>query len=360
VRRLILDRYLLREWVKILLVSALGFPIIVIAIELADSLQDHLNRGVAPTAVALGYLYGMPDKVFLILPAAVLFATVFSLNSLNRHSELTAAKASGRSFYRTIFPVLLAAVVTTAGCYFLGEWAPIATTRQLELFGEREVRSQTARYNFVYRADEGWVYAVRSLDIRRNTMRNAVLEREGVGPDYPTLVVHSPVATYDDSPRRWNLLRGYFRILPGLGEELSFSFDSLYQRSLVESPAQLLIEPKQPREMRYAELGRYINDLERSGGDGRKLRVRQGLKIAIPFTCIVIAIFAAPLALTAPRGSGAVGVAISLVTTVIFLMMVQLSEAVGASGVLPPLVAAWTPNVLFGGVGLVMLKRART
>jgi lipopolysaccharide export system permease protein len=112
--------------------------------------------------------------------------------------------------------------------------------------------------------------------------------------------------------------------------------------------------------MRYAELGRYIDDLERSGGDGRKLRVRQALKFAIPFTCIVIALFGAPLAVTAPRTSGALGIGISLVITVIFLMLIQLSEAIGAGGLLPPRLAAWLPNIVFGAMGLVLLARAPT
>ena len=360
-RRLILDRHLLREWVKILIVTALGFPVIVTAFDLTDKLDEHLSRGIALQSIALGYAYSLPDKVFMILPAAVLFATVFSIGSMNRHSELTAAKASGRSFYRTIAPVLAAGVIAAAGCYLLGEWAPAATTRQLELLGEREVRSQSARYNFVYRADRGWVYAIWSLDINRNLMRQVVLEREGTGQEYPTLVIHSPAARYDgEIASGWTLSDGHFRILPDIDEELSFGFDSLRQRALVESPAELLIEPKEPREMRYAELGQYIDDLERSGGDGRKLRVRQALKIAIPFTCIVITIFGAPLALTGPRGSGAAGIGGALITTVIFLMLVQLSEGIGAGGLVAPALAAWLPNILFGSAGLALLSQART
>jgi lipopolysaccharide export system permease protein len=88
--------------------------------------------------------------------------------------------------------------------------------------------------------------------------------------------------------------------------------------------------------------------------------VRLALKIAVPFTCIVIAIFGAPLALTAPRAGGAVGVGISLATTVIFLLLVQLSEAVGAGGLVPPVAAAWIPNMVFAGIGLVLLARAPT
>jgi lipopolysaccharide export system permease protein len=360
VRRGILDRYLLREWARILLVTALGLPLLVIAFQLTDALGVHLSRGIAPKAIALGYAYSLPDQVFTVLPAAVLLATVFSLGAMSRHSELTAAKASGRSTRRTVAPLLGAAVLAAMATLALGEWAPAATTRQLELWGEREMRSTTARYGFVYRADEGWVYAVRALDVRQNTLRDLVLEREGTGPAYPTLVVEAPGARYDDSTRRWILGRARFRVLPDLAAEQTFAFDSLIQRSITQMPADLLVEPKQPKEMRYGELGRYIDDLERSGGDGRRLRVRQALKIAIPFTCIVIALFGAPLAITAPKSSGTVGVAISLLTTIVFLILVQLSEGIGAGGLLPPVLAAWVPNIVFGVIGLVLLIRAPT
>ncbi|HET7040104.1 MAG TPA: LptF/LptG family permease [Gemmatimonadales bacterium] len=359
-RRWILDRYLLREWFRILAVTAVGFPLIVIAFELTDNLDEHLSRGIAPGAIAMAYAYSIPEKMSVILPAAVLFATVFSLGSWNRHSELTAAKASGRSLTRAVWPLLGVATLAAAVTLALGEWAPTGTKRQLELLGEREVRSTSARYNFVYRADHGWVYAARALDIKQQSLRDLVLEREGRGPVYPTLVIQSPDARYSDTTSRWMLRSARFRVLPALDQEVTFAFDSLVQRSLVETPAGLLVEPKDPREMRYAELGRYINDLERSGGDGRKLRVRRALKIAIPFTCIVIALFGAPLAVTAPRSSGAMGVGISLVTTVVFLMLIQLSEAIGAGGLLPPLVAAWLPNLVFGAAGVGLLVRAPT
>jgi lipopolysaccharide export system permease protein len=56
-----------------------------------------------------------------------------------------------------------------------------------------------------------------------------------------------------------------------------------------------MVEPKKPQEMRYAELDRYVDALERSGGDPRLLRVELALKLAVPCTCIIIAIFSVPL-----------------------------------------------------------------
>ena len=112
--------------------------------------------------------------------------------------------------------------------------------------------------------------------------------------------------------------------------------------------------------MAYRELGDYIDALERSGGDGRRLRVAQELKIAIPFTCVIIAFFSAPLAVSAPRASGALGIGIGLGTTIIFLSLVQLSQGIGSSGLLAPLLAAWLPNMMFGAAGIWLMIKVRT
>ena len=355
-----LDRYLLREWLRVFLVTLLGFPVLVIVIDLTDKLDRYMSRGITKGAVALSYVYDLPEKMFLVLPVAVLFATVFTVGALGRHSELTAAKASGISFHRLVRPLFLAAGAAFLAGLVLGELAPVVTTRRLELLGERAIRSTTSRYNFVYRADGGWVYAIHSLELSTREMRDVILEREGTGAAYPTIVVAAQRAAYSDTTRRWTLHRGALRYLGGALEEVAFQFESLRTRTLREQPVALLAEPKAPDEMRYAELGRYIDALARSGADARKLRVERALKIAIPFICLLIALFGAPLAISSPRSGAAWGVAVSLATTFVVLLMFQLSKAVGAGGVLPPALAAWTPNLLVGAAAAYLLRKAQT
>ena len=105
--------------------------------------------------------------------------------------------------------------------------------------------------------------------------------------------------------------------------------------------------PRRPTRCATRELGRYIDALKRSGNDANKLDVDQALKLALPATCIIIALFGAPLAVTSPRPGAAVGIAISLGTTLIYLSMIQLLKAVGAGGIVNPVAAAWMPNALF-------------
>ena len=303
--------------------------------------------------------------MFLVLPVSVLFATVFTVGALGRHSELTAAKASGISFHRLARPLFGAAGAAFIAGLLLGEVAPVATSRRLELLGEKAIRSTSSRYNFVYRADRGWVYAIRALELRTREMTDLMLEREGSGAAYPTIVLAAQRAVYGDSGKvrpRWTLVRGTLRYLAGNepGGEAAFEFDSLQTRTMTERPVDLLAEPKGPDEMRYGELRRYIDALTRSGSNAKKLQVELALKIAIPFICLLIALFGAPLAISSPKSGAAWGVAASLATTFIVLLMFQLAKAVGAGGVLPPMLAAWTPNILVGVAAVYLLRKAPT
>lgn len=356
----ILDRYILRSWVVIFVLTALGFPVVSIMINMTDNLEKLLDRGLKLPEIFVSYFYALPENVFLVMPAAVLFATVFTVGNLGRHSELTAAKAGGQSFFRLTVPIFLAALAASGLAYVVGELAPESTSRQLELQKTRVARPRTARYNFVFRADQGWVYTIRSLDVQHRSLRQLVFERQGRGEEYPSLAVTADSATYDDTLKTWHLWQGTSRRMTGPSGQLSFTFTSARLRALSQEPADLLAEPKAPEEMRYAELTRYIEALKRSGNDTSKIEVDRALKIALPAACLVIALFGAPLAVTSPRQGTAIGIAISLGTTVIYLTLIQLAKAVGVTGAVNPVAAAWAPNVLFFGAAVWLLSRVRT
>jgi lipopolysaccharide export system permease protein len=355
-----LDRYVLQSWVRIFLLTALGFPIVTILINLTDTLNKLLDRGLTMREIAISYIYSIPENLFLVMPAAVLFATVFTVGAMGRHSELTAAKAGGQSFHRLMRPIFIAAACASVLALIVGELAPGATARQLEIQKAKQTRPTRTRFNFVYRGDAGWVYTIRSLDVASRQLKQLMLERQGTGLEYPGLVLTADSASYSDSLRVWHLRTGASRVIAGPGRQATFNFRSMRLRALRQSPADLMAEAKAPDEMGYAELGRYIDALKRSGNDANKLIVEQALKLAVPVTCFIIALFGAPLGVTTPRAGAAVGVAISLGTTIVFLLVTQITKAIGAGGLIDPVVAAWIPNVVFLFAALVLLAKVRT
>lgn len=360
-RRLLgpLDRYVLSEFWKVLVATALGFPLLVIIIDISEKLDNYLARELTAADIGLAYLFGIPETMFQVLPAAVLFATVFTVGGFTRHSEITAAKASGISFHRFILPIAGGAVVATLVGLALSEVIPPLNARRLELLKEKQVRAANQRSNFAYATDGGRVYKIGYADVVTRVMTKVEVERRGTGPDYPSYVIVASEGGW--APEQgWMLRDGYLHLMPDSLSNISIQFDSLRDRLFTEAPADLMANPKAPAEMGYRDLGRFIAAMERSGADVRKLRVERMLKVAIPVTCVIIMLIGAPLATSTQRGGTAYGVAISLATTVIFLVLLQLTQAIGAGGLILPELAAWIPGALFTVVGTYLIIRVRT
>ena len=361
-----LDRYVLSEFLKILAATALGFPALVIVIDVTESLEKYLHRHLPLGDVAMAYVYGVPETMFQVLPAAVLFATVFAIVGFTRHSEITAAKASGISFYRFIRPIVYGSICATGLGLLLAVATPPANNRRDELLQEKKQFNSDSRSNFTFAAADGdRVYEVGQANVPKRSLQYLQIERKGRGPAYPSYVITANAAQYTGPTRNWTksgwlLTRGVVHVMTSESANFTIEFDSLRDRHFTEAPEHLLANPKAPEEMGYQALGEFITAMERSGSDVNKLRTERMLKVAIPVTCIIIMLFGAPLATSNQRGGAAYGVGVSLATTVIFLMLVQLTQAIGSKGIVNPELAAWLPSILFGVVGAVLLARVRT
>ena len=96
----ILSRYVLGQWLRVFLLTAIGLPFVSVLTQLTDNLRRLLGRDLSAGTIALSYLFALPQNIATMMPAAALFAAVFTVGPLARHSELTAAKAGGISFRR--------------------------------------------------------------------------------------------------------------------------------------------------------------------------------------------------------------------------------------------------------------------
>jgi lipopolysaccharide export system permease protein len=363
-----LDRYVFVEFFKIFTVTACGFPLLVFVIDMVDNLNKYLERKLTTGDLLLNYLYWTPETMFNVLPAAVLFATVFTVGAVTRHSEITAAKASGISFYRFILPIVAGAAVATVLGLLLGEVAPRANARRLVVIKETRDVNGSARTNFAYAAEGGRVYKAGQLSVGQGVLTRVEVERKGNGADYPGMLTAADEARWRPAPAGavraagggWVLVHGAMHLMPSDSAVLSFQFDSLVDRRMTERPRDLMVTPKAPDDMDFRELGRFIRAMERSGAEVNALRVSRMLKISIPATCVIILLFGAPLATSTQRGGAAYGVGLSLGTTVLFLVLIQLTRAIGGKGIITPELAAWLPSAVFGVAGAFLLARTRT
>jgi lipopolysaccharide export system permease protein len=354
----ILDRYLLREFVRLFVLFALAAPLLFVLGDWTDNLDTYAERQIPVTDVALGYIYQLPLFVLWSFPIAALIATVFTVSGMTRHSEMAAAKAGGISFWRAILPLGAAGVVLTLAGLGLSELVPVTLRLRAEVMGERN-QLRGSRNDFVYRAEDGNVYGIRRLDVDANHIYGMTLEREGDGRERPTLHTFAREAAYD-SATGWTLTDGFFRVLRPDQPERAFEFRSMRPLRFRESPDGLLAEPLEPEEMRFAEMGRFIRALQRSGGKPFGLMFDQAEKIVIPVATLIIVLFGAPLANSSARSGPAYGIGVSLGITMVYMMLLRVADAVANAGIIHPYVSAWIPNVVFLLGASVLLARVRT
>ncbi|MGQ0815500.1 MAG: LptF/LptG family permease [Gemmatimonadota bacterium] len=356
--RRVLDRYVTREFLRLFTLFVVAAPMLFILGDLTDNIDRYMDQGLTLKNIGLGYIYQFPLFMLYSFPIAALIATIFSVGNMTRHSEMAAAKAGGISFFRVLAPLPLLGILLTIAAIGLSEVVPVAEQARARVHGEKRGDRQ-ARQDFVYRSREGSVYAIRYLDVAEGRIDGLNIHRQGDEEENPTVSIIAGEARYNRRTGSWTLFDGYERKLMGPGKETGRAFGEL-QVALRETPEELLAEPKEPEEMRYQELGDFIETMQRSGVEPRDLMVERAQKIAIPVATLIIILFAAPLANTSSRGGPAYGIGISLGITVMYLMAFRLSAAAGATGALNTDVAAWLPNLVLLIASMGLLTRVRT
>ncbi len=351
-----LDRMVASTFAWIFGVAVASIPIIFVLGDHSERSGLFADRELTIADQALGYLYMYPHFMVWSAPIAALVAAVFTVNSMTVHREILAAKAGGISFHRLILPLWPVALVLTAGVFFLGSVVPSSNRRAAEVFGDREVRSDW-RNNFVHRTEAGETLSIQQLFVSNRSIDRVLIESR----DDDGALRHVWASQgFHTAAEGWLLQDGILRVIGPDGREASYTFDRYRRPGLAAAPEELRDEPANEDEMSYEELGRRAAAIYRSGGDPGELLVKRDQKLSIPAATLVIMLFGAPLATTVKKGGAALGVGVSLGSTILYILLMRVFGAIGAAGALPPFWAAWIPNFVFLVIGLLLLARVRT
>jgi LPS export ABC transporter permease LptG/LPS export ABC transporter permease LptF len=360
----ILDDYVLRDFAVFLAMIVTAFLLLLLVFTLFELLGDILRNQVSPLTVGEYLLNVAPYFLYNTTPLSMLLAVLITFGLLQRSNEITAIKATGISLYRIIVPVLLAASLV-AGVLFLSDqlYLPYTNKRQDAL--RNRIKGKPAQTYL--RPDRKWIFGQHSdiyyyqfFDPDRDVFGGISVYRFDPHSFQITSRISAERAHWSDRMSRWVYEQGWERNLNGSAIENYRTFDVATFPELAEAPAYFKKEVKQSSEMSYEELRRYIHDLEQSGFDVVRLRVQLQKKLAYPLITLVMAILAVPFALSAGKRSALAGIATAIGIGVVYWTLSGLFEAMGNLSQLPPAVAAWSPDIVFGFIGGYLILRMPT
>ncbi len=350
-----LDRYILGQFFRALLVVTLAVIVLVVAINLIEKLRDFVDHNVPAQDIALYYLYYSGWAVKSFLPIFVFLAGLFAVGSMASNNEIRAIKAGGISVFRFSLPLLIVALFIGAAHFCYNEFIfPPANRRMVELkeftINQRSKSSVINRRNLYRQVSDSVYYVIDLYSVPDRTGKGIKLYQRSAGNSMGKFI----------TAREMRFNRGGWMFYDGSTRssidsvETFTVFDSLPAPLITDKPEDLERRLGSPEDMSYEELTYYINLMKRTGGPHLAETIELKTKVSFPFTSFVVMVLCIPLA-SRRRQSGMAG---SLAGAAGFILLYFVSykviKSLGAHGEIPPNVAAWGVNVFFFGVGVVM------
>jgi LPS export ABC transporter permease LptG len=356
----LLDRYVIRNFLQAYVYCIVGFISIWLIYDISDNISTFLDAKVRFTSVIKYYLLQTPQILVVLLPVSLLLALLFSLGRMSRANEIVSMLTAGIGIPRLLAPLIAVGLLTTgvsmALNFSLAPHAEQARKTVLEVHAaqrEAGITGQVFRNRsdnrtwFIsqFRPGDNIFRSVQVLqeDEQGHIVKNYVATDASYHPENHTWEFHlGKLVRYDE---HGNIIGGNDEI-----------FGSLVVNDWSETPFRLASANMQPDFLSVPELQEYL----RSNADFphsllAPFATQLQNRLALPWACLLVVFIGAPLGIGYSRRGvlASVASAIALIFSMNFLT--HLFLALGEGARISPVLAAWTPNLLFAVVGLLLL-----
>lgn len=355
----LLDRYVLSNFLRAYFYCIAAFISIWLVFDISDNISTFLDERVALKDVGQYYLTQVPQILVILLPVSLLLALLFSLGRMSRTNEIVSMLTAGVSITRLLVPLIGIGLLTTAGCaalnYALAPHAEAARKAFLEgargETRERGVMAQVFRnraenrtwFIQVFRPDRGVFTTVQVLqqDEHDNIVKNYM----------------ATDAFYDANTGAWTLHLAKEVLYDANGNITNERLlEWMPAPDLTETPFRLASANMRAEFLSLPELREYLRyNFDFPHSLLAPFATHFQYRIALPWTCLIVVFLGAPLAIGFSRKGVLTNVAVAIGLVFSMNFLTHLFLALGEGDRIAPWLAAWTPNMLFATVGLVLL-----
>lgn len=352
------DRYLLRQFSRILLFSVLAFTVIYITVDIFEEIDNFLDHNASIAHIAMYYVYSIPFILTYIVPVSLLLGTVFAVGIMSRRNEITALMAAGISLVRIATPIFVTALLISIGSAYFNDVVVAKANRhkddimQHEIEG-RERRDPEMKQDFRYLGEHGFVYLAETYNHKARTLHDVVVQEFGENTLRRRIDARRARYLHD----RWRFENGFVRTFEGQDETIE-PFDTLTVAGITETPDDFIEEELDEENMNFMQLRDYVDKVRRSGGKVEKYLVDMQFKFSFPLAGSIFVLIGVAFASGKRKQSIATGFGLTLVVSFIYYGVLRVGQTLGHNGVVPPFLAAQMGNFIFLVVGVWVLARA--
>lgn len=353
----IIHRYIVGQLLRNLLISLIGFTFLFLVFDFFDRIDNIVAEDAAFWTSVRYFLYKIPLTITLMLPVAMLVSTMLTIGLLSKNSEFTAMRASGATVMWIARPVLALGFGVSLFALIVNETVvPYATRRVKEIYNidirQKDKRGGYSQSDIWWRSGNRF-FSVGMFDSRTNQMLD--LSEFRLNEDFSIIRRIDAAKTSWLNPSLGWSMRGVTDYRFGEADVPEITRYPVLPLPLTDRPEEFYDVKTEPQTMSFRQLRRFIKQQAANGISITGYLADLHGKIAFPFISFIVTLIALPFALKPARsGSLAASFVAGLVIGFSYYAVDSFSIAMGRAEIWPPVLAAWTANILMGFVGLVL------
>ena len=340
------------------------FTAIAVAVDSSEKTDDFVRSGLSTAEIIKEYYFGFIPHIWgLLYPLFVFIAVIFFTSKMALRSEVIAILASGTTYNRWLRPYLLGGLFFAVGLWFANRYAipkanDIRVNFQTKISDKSNSSSQNFSncYNCYYLRISADTYAgVKNYDTA--TKSSGIFFLNSIRNNKIYYNLRADKIQWDTTKKNWKLVNAIERKMESAKEII---------RQIPEMNMSLNFKPEDLRNDEYIkdklttpELVQYIKMEELRGTEGlNAIKVEWHRRTSTSASVLILTFIGAVLAGRKVRGGSGLHLATGIIIAAIFIVSDRFSTVFSVKGDLPPLLAAWIPNVVFSFVALHLYRKA--
>ena len=352
------DLYIIRKFLGTFFFTLILLIFIVVIFDISERIDDFLRTKPPLMAIIVDYYFNfIPYFINLFSYLLTFIAVIFFTSKMASNSEIIAILASGVSFRRLLFPYMLSALILASLSFLLANFIIPYTNQGMfafekkyikdpKEFNDMNIHRQISPGTFIYlenfniRTKSGWKFTIEKF-VNRELVYKMKAER----------------LDWDSIRKRWIISSYYARSLDGLKE--SIHKGTKLDTVLPLVPNDFTEDIEEVKIMNYFVLRDHIRKKELRGDpDVMKFKVKGYSRVSDPIATIILTLIGVAVSSRKVRGGIGYHLGFGLSLTFLYILFMQISTVFATFGNLPPLIAVWIPNIIFGIIALILIRLA--
>ncbi len=354
----ILDRYIAKTWLRLLMLCLSGFVALYLVIDLIEKIPRFLRAGGIAGDILQYFVWKIPEMISRTATFSILMATLLTLGVLSRDSEIIAMRSCGVSLLRLSMPMLTLGFAASILLLFNAELVLPHSYARTELIDRVKIKKKDDRVTFkrnnIWFRSASTILQARMFEPKTRTLSGVILWNVD-GNMNPVSRIDAETAVYREGS--WSLNAAILKKFQTTSSGYELHTAQTMQLDLNLKIEDLQVLDKDADNMSIRTLKEYANNLRRGGYQAYRYLTLMHTKIASPFAALIMVLLGIPFALRNSRSGGlAMGIGAGIGIGFAYFVVNAVLLSYGRSGVLTPVVAAWGANVLFmlSGIWLSM------